>query len=166
MKEKEPSKPPAGAPPPVKEAPRTNPDLRPLARRHLRFGWWALFVFLTVGLVLEGLHGFKVGWYLDVSSSTRRHMWTLAHAHGTLLGLVNVAFGLTVPLLAEWDARLRRLSSAFLIAAGILLPGGFFLGGLVIHAGDPGLGILLVPAGGLLLMAAAFLTARAARWMR
>ncbi|HEY8174006.1 MAG TPA: hypothetical protein VIH21_13040, partial [Dehalococcoidia bacterium] len=59
------------------------------ARRHLRFGWWSLFVFATLGLTLEALHGFKVRAYLDVSNDTRRLMWTLAHAHGTLLGLVH-----------------------------------------------------------------------------
>lgn len=37
-------------------------------RRHLRFGWWSLWCFLTLGLVLEGMHGFKVRWYLDESN--------------------------------------------------------------------------------------------------
>ena len=65
-------------------------------RRHLRFGWWALFVFLLLGATLETLHGFKAGFYLDVSNETRRLMWTLAHAHGALLGIVNVAAGLSL----------------------------------------------------------------------
>ena len=26
------------------------------ARRHLRFGWWSLLVFATLGLLLETLH--------------------------------------------------------------------------------------------------------------
>lgn len=42
------------------------------------------------------LHGFKVGLYLDVDHSARRHMWTLAHTHGTLLALVNIAFALSL----------------------------------------------------------------------
>ena len=63
-----------------------------LVRRHLRFGWWSLATFGLLGLVLETLHGFKVGAYLDVSNETRRLMWTLAHAHGTLLGLVHLGF--------------------------------------------------------------------------
>ena len=29
-----------------------------LTKRHLRFGWWALLLFLTLGLGLEALHGF------------------------------------------------------------------------------------------------------------
>ena len=57
-------------------------------RRHLRVGWWSLLLFATLGLVLESLQGFKVRAYLDVSNETRRLMWTLAHAHGTLVGIV------------------------------------------------------------------------------
>ena len=58
-------------------------------RRHLRFGWWSLLGFLCLGFMLELLHGFKAGFYLDVSNETRRLMWTLAHAHGALLGLAS-----------------------------------------------------------------------------
>ena len=67
-----------------------------LAVRHLAFGWWSLFVFGALGLILETLHGFKVPAYLDVSNESRRLMWTLAHAHGTLLGLIHIAFALTL----------------------------------------------------------------------
>lgn len=128
------------------------------ARRHLRFGWWSLLVFLTLGIALETMHGLKVGWYLDVTNETRRLMWTLAHTHGTLLGLVHLAFSLTAcggPA-AAW----RRWASACLIGASVLLPGGFFLGGIFIYGGDPGLGVLLVPVGGLLLWLAVFRIAR------
>jgi hypothetical protein len=41
-----------------------------------------------------------------------------------------------------------------LLAASVLMPGGFLLGGIWVYAGDPGLGILLVPVGGVLLFAA------------
>ena len=67
-----------------------------LARRHLRLGWWSLLVFLVLGGVLETLHGLKVGWYLDVDNETRRLMWTLAHAHGSLLGLLHLGFAFTM----------------------------------------------------------------------
>src|SRR5882757_6559314 len=67
-----------------------------LIRRHLRFGWWTLLIFLTAGLALEALHGLKIGAYLNVSNETRRLMWTLAHAHGTLLGLVHLGFAATI----------------------------------------------------------------------
>ena len=132
-------------------------------RRHLSFGWWSLLFFLTLGIALEAMHGFKVGWYLNVSNQTRRLLWTLAHAHGTLLALVHVAFGLTVPHLSGWSGPARAWASASLMGASVALPAGFFLGGIVIYAGDPGLGILLVPLGALMLFVAVFLTARGTR---
>ena len=126
----------------------------------MRFGWWSLLVFATLGLVLETLHGFKVRAYLDVSNETRRLMWTLAHAHGTLLSLVHVVFGLTVRSgLGPADRALKPISSA-LIAASVLLPGGFFLGGIAFFSGDPGLGVLFVPLGAALLLWAFFSIAR------
>jgi len=146
--------------------PRFLHDPVTLTKRHLRFGWWMLLVFLTMGLALEALHGFKAGLYLNVSNETRRLMWTLAHAHGTLLGLVNIAFALSVRLLPEWAARERGISSLCLRGATLLIPAGFFLGGIFIHSGDPGLGILLVPVGGLLLLVAVFLVACGANTIR
>ena len=44
----------------------------------------------------------------------------------------------------------------------MLLPGGFFLGGVTFYSGDPGVGVLLVPIGGVLLLFALFSIARAA----
>lgn len=130
-----------------------------LTKRHLRFGWWTLVVFVVLGLILEGLHGLKAGSYLGAKNETRRLMWTLAHAHGTLLGVLNVLFALSVRLLPEWAARERGLASASLRGATILMPAGFFLGGVRVYSGDPGLGIILVPIGALLLILAVFLVA-------
>ena len=76
-------------------------------------------------------------------------LFTLAHAHGTLLALVNIVVGLTVRILDRFA--LRSSVSFALIWAAILLPGGFFLGGIVIYDGDPGLGVWLVPVGAALL---------------
>ncbi|MBI3884491.1 MAG: hypothetical protein HY302_01990 [Opitutae bacterium] len=118
--------------------------------RQLRFGWWALLAYLTLGLALEALQGFKVGWYLDVGHETRRLMFTLAHAHGTLLALVNLAAGLTARTVKGFE--LAASASRSLLWAALLLPAGFFLGGVVIYDGDPGLGIILVPVGALLLL--------------
>src|SRR4029077_19672830 len=117
--------------------------------RNLRFGWWSLLVFLSLGGVLETLHGFKVGWYVDVGNETRRLMFTLAHAHGTLLALINIAAGLTGRKVDRFE--LRPSVSCALIWAAVLLPAGFFLGGIVIYDGDPGLGVWLVPVGAILL---------------
>jgi len=131
--------------------------------RHLRFGWWSLLVFLILGLVLEGLHGFKIGWYLNVANESRRLMWTLAHAHGTLLSLVNIALGLSAGALTAGGRPWPRIVSPSLMAATVLLPGGFLAGGLYIYDGDPGLGILLVPLGAAMLLLAVFGTARSFR---
>ena len=118
--------------------------------RQLRFGWWALLAYLTLGIALETLHGFKIGWYLDVGQEIRRLMFTLAHAHGTLLALVNIAAGLTARTVKGFE--LATPAAWSLRWAALLLPGGFFLGGIVIHDGDPGIGIFLVPVGALLLL--------------
>ena len=132
-----------------------------LARCHLRFGWWALLAYLTLGAALEVMHGFKVGWYLDVMNETRRLMWTLAHAHGTLLALINIAFSLTVQT-GALTPRQFAIADPCLLAAGVLLPAGFFLGGFFNYGSDPGLGILLVPVGAVLLFVGVLLTARGA----
>ena len=129
-------------------------------KRHLRFGWWSILLFLTLGFILELFHGFKVGMYLDVSNSTRRLMWTLAHAHGTLLGMVHVIFGLSLQVLPELDSHRLPLISFSLIGASVLLPGGFLLGGIAFYSGDPGLGIAVVPVGATLLLLAVLLIAR------
>jgi hypothetical protein len=50
-----------------------------------------------------------------------------------------------------------------LVAASILLPVGFFLGGVQFYGGDPGLGVLVVPIGAVLLLAALFLIASGLR---
>jgi hypothetical protein len=137
----------------------TKPEID-YPRRHLRFGWYAFLVFTTMGLGLESLHGFKVRAYLDLSNETRRLMWTLAHAHGTLLSLVNVLFALTLRLFPENGVIHRKAASNCLILATLLLPGGFFLGGFFFYAGDPGLGVLIVPVGAVLLLAAIYMIAQ------
>ena len=126
--------------------------------RNLRFGWWALLVYLTLGVGLEGLHGFKLGWYLDVGNEMRRLMFTLAHAHGTLLALVNIAAGLTARAVPGFV--LAPSAAGALRWANLILPTGFFLGGVWIHDGDPGLGVLLVPVGALLLLYGVWRAAR------
>ena len=126
---------------------------------HLRLGWILLAIFATLGLVLETLHGFKLQTYVGVDSSTRREMWTLAHAHGTLLGVLHLGFAATLTSVN----RSCRTASWLISIASALMPAGFFLGGLVFYDGDPGLGILLVPAGAVCLIIAALLCVRAIR---
>ena len=131
------------------------------SRRHLRFGWWSLLVFLSLGFTLEMLHAFKAGLYLDASNETRRLMWTLAHAHGGLFGVIHILFGLYLRVAPEAAPRRLPAVSIGLIGASLLLPGGFFLGGVTVYGGDPGLGILAVPAGAALLAVAVYGIARA-----
>jgi len=123
-----------------------------LASRHLAFGWWLIVAAVCVGTILEALHALKLGLYLDASNETRRLLWTLGHAHGALLGLVNVVFAVSLPKLPGLSEGERTLASRALIAGAVLLPAGFFLGGLFVYEGDPGLAVLLAPIGALLLL--------------
>lgn len=112
-------------------------------------GWLQVTIFLIFGLVLESFHLVKLPFYLDLH--LRRELWTLAHAHGTLLGAVTILFGLSaqrfLPNLAT------RTNAARLVMAGSwLVPLGFLGGGLGNAEGDPSLMILLVPTGALLLI--------------
>lgn len=133
------------------------------SHRHLRLGWWWLLVSAGLGLILETLHGFKVGAYLNASNDTRRLMWRLAHAHGTLLGAVNILFGLTLRIVGDATFRDLRTISRLLLGASIFLPVGFFLGGVQFYGGDPGLGVLVVPIAAVLLLAALVMIASGLR---
>lgn len=137
---------------PTASNPTALDDGSRLVSRHLRFGWWSLVVFVGLGITLETLHGFKIVWYLGVGAETRRLMWTLAHSHGTLLSVLQIVFALTVPKLSAKTSSSQVRASMCLLGAGLLMPLGFFLGGLFCYSGDPGMGILLVPPGGLLLL--------------
>lgn len=141
-----------GRPPrePSADPPSTSGGNFEIGRRHLRFGWWSLLLFLSLGIGLEAMHGLKIGWYLNAGQETRRLMFTLAHAHGTLLALVNIVFGLTSQGVPSW--RNCAFSSRGLLVGSWLLPLGFFFGGIYIYEGDPGVGVWLVPVGGLLLL--------------
>ena len=131
---------------------------------HLRVGWWSLLLFLTLGLILETLHGFKV-----VAST-----WTSPTARAvscgpspTLTGpsfpILNLVFAVSIRVMPEWEGSSRTLASRCLLGALFLMPLGFFLGGVFIYGGDPGLNVMLVPPGALLLFLAVLLTARASR---
>ena len=130
----------------------TSPEVKALQRRHFSVGWAALLVFVLLGLVLEVLHGFKHPIYLDARNSTRRLMWTLGHAHGTMLALVQIAFAASIGFLREPPMGRLRWVSRGLLAAGLCMPLGFFLGGVQLHGGDPGIGIVFLPVGALALV--------------
>lgn len=132
-----------------------------LRRSHLAWGWVHIALYMAFGLGLEVLHALKVGWYLDVGADARRLMFQLAHAHGTLLGLLHIAFASSLAHL-NWGPKGPDFTARLLKASTVLLPGGFVLGGVWIHGGDPGVGVLPAPLGGLLLVWAGARTARAA----
>ena len=119
-------------------------------RKTLRAGWLLLAISLPFGVTLEALHGFKVQAYL--ASEMRREMWRLAHAHGTLLGILCLVSGLLAEAHIAEAVRPRVL--AMIRWGAVLMPLGFFLGGVLNSEGDPSLGILLVPVGALLLVVA------------
>jgi hypothetical protein len=133
-------------------------ELERYRRRHLRVGWAALLVFAVMGAALEALHAFKLPWYLGVAGESRRLLFTLAHAHGIGLGLVNLLLAATCDKLPHLP---HAAASPSLIAGTLLVPGGFFAGGLFIHGGDPGLGAILIPPGALLVIVSLALILRA-----
>ena len=135
--------------------PRNGQSTAALAAVMIRFGLWSLVAYLALGLLLEALHGFKVAWYLEFE--TRRLLWTLAHAHGVLVSLLAIGFGFMIRRAdpAPW----QRGAAALLLAALVLLPGGFLLGGIYVYGGDPGYGVVLSPIGGASLLAGVLWTA-------
>lgn len=132
-------------------------DTSRLIQRHLRVGYSGLLAFATLGVVLEALHAWKASAYLGVDHEARRLMWTLAHAHGVGLSLLQIAFAVSLSLMA---AERLLLASRLLNAATLLIPLGFFLGGVNTYEADPGFGILLVPLGALALLVALALVVR------
>jgi hypothetical protein len=122
----------------------------PALNRTLRTGYWLLAVSIPFGVTLEALHGFKVRAFL--ASEMRQELFRLAHAHGTLLGILCLVFA----ALAERNVpeATRPSVARFLSWGAILMPLGFFLGGILNSEGDPSLGIALVPVGAVLLVVA------------
>lgn len=135
---------------------RASEPMDPACLACLRVGWVMIAIFLMGGLVLESLHFVKAPFYVD--ARLRRELWTLAHAHGTLLGVINVIFGLTAARYLGDDAR-RARAAALLRFGAPLVPAGFFLGGIGAAEGDPSILVVLVPIGALLCAAAVALVA-------
>jgi hypothetical protein len=131
----------------------------PAIRKTVRMGWLLLAIALPFGVTLEALHGFKVQAYL--ASDMRREMWRLAHAHGTLLGMLCLVSAALAE--AHIPEAIRARVLAMIRWGAVLMPLGFFLGGVLNSEGDPSLGILLVPPGAVLLIAALVRAALAPR---
>jgi hypothetical protein len=118
---------------------------------NLRLGWLGLVLFGALGLMLEALHAFKIGFYVDVGSETRRLLFRLAHAHGVLLALLNVVYAMCARSFPALDEALSRRA---LLAAALLMPLGFLSGGVFLEGADPGPSVALAVAGGLVLLLA------------
>ena len=119
------------------------------ADRLLRQGWASIALWMSVGLLLEGLLGYKVPAYLN--DPQRRELFRLAHTHGTLLGILLVASALVI----ERGAAVPKAAQAALRVGAVLMPVGFLVAGIWHSEGDPGLAIWLVPPGALLVIYAA-----------
>jgi hypothetical protein len=139
--------------------PATSKTGDPAIAKTVRAGWVLLAIALPFGVTLEALHGFKVQAYL--ASDMRREMWRLAHAHGTLLGILCLVCGAIGEAYVAEAIRPRVM--AMIRWGSVLMPLGFFLGGVLNSEGDPSLGIVLVPAGALLLVVALVRVALAPR---
>jgi len=127
-----------------------------LNRSLIAQGWMAVAFWMSVGLLLEGLLGYKIPAYL--SDPQRRELFRLAHAHGTLLGVVLIAAGLCAERVA---VALPKAAHLALRAGSILMPVGFFLSGVWHTESDPGLAIWLVPPGALMVIFGAVVIALA-----
>lgn len=116
----------------------------------IRQGWISLALWIAFGILIEGFSAFRSPAYLD--DAVRREMFRLAHAHGTLLNLVLLGAAICNHLNL---IRLGPMTSLGLRSAVLLLPAGFLFGGLWHFKDEPGLAIVLVPVGAVLLLATA-----------
>ncbi len=108
-------------------------------------GWAGIAFWMALGLVLEGLLGYKSPAYLF--DAQRRELFRLAHSHGVLLNVILVGAAICGSYVS-----LPRAAGVSLRAGSILMPVGFLLAGVWHPEGDPGLGIWIVPAGALLVI--------------
>lgn len=126
------------------------------ASRHLRLSLTVTALFLALGLLLEALLGLRPPWWTD--DPLRRELLRLGHAHGALLGLLNVGLGWALERLstpAAWAPRIRATALVGALTVGL----GFVGGGLWHGPTDPGPLVLMVPAGALLLLSSLLATA-------
>ena len=120
------------------------------SERHLRLSLGLVATFLAMGLWLEAMYGLRARGWID--DSLRREFLRLAHAHGTLLGLLNVGLAWGMARLdtpGVWATRIRQAA----LAGAVLVPLGFAGGGLWHGPTDPGPLVLVVPAGAMMLLA-------------
>jgi hypothetical protein len=129
-----------------------------MVERLLLQGWVSIAIWMSFGLLLEGLLGYKIPAFLG--DGQRRELFRLAHTHGTLLSLVLISAALCVRL---FEIRPPAAAVNALRLGALLMPLGFLLGGIWHPEGDPGVGIWLVPPGALMVIFGTIATALASR---
>ena len=123
---------------------------------HLRGSLVLVAAFLAMGLWLEAMIGLRAAGWVD--DALRRQFLRLGHAHGGLLGLLNLGLAWALERLAtpaSWAGKIRLAALIGAAAVGL----GFVLGGLLHGPTDPGWPVLAVPAGAMLLLSAVVATA-------
>jgi hypothetical protein len=110
-------------------------------------GWFSLALFMTAGLLFEGLIGYRSPAYLN--DPMRRELFRLAHAHGTILSLVLI---IADQYLRSREIQIPRPAILSLRIGAILMPIGFLLGGIWHTETDPNFLVILSPIGGVMLI--------------
>ena len=132
----------------MEENRKEKPEEQPADHSGLvRQGLIGIAVWMSFGLLLEGLIAFRVPAYL--LDQVPRELFRLAHAHGTLLSLVIVAVGLC------WRSGFidpPRIAKLALQIGAVLMPVGFLLGGIGHYETDPSPMVFLAPLGGVLVI--------------
>jgi hypothetical protein len=123
-------------------------EARPASISGLLFqAWLSIAIWMSFGLLLESLIGFRVPAYLN--DPIRRELFRLAHTHGALLNIVLLLAAICI----ERGMVTGSKAAVWALRTGaVLMPVGFLLGGIWHFEGEPGLGVWLVPLGGILVI--------------
>lgn len=121
-------------------------------------GWLGIAFWMSFGLLLEGLLGYKIPEYLN--DVQRRELFQLAHAHGTLLSVVLLVAALCAKSFA---IEIPKPAGLALRIGTLLMPAGFLFAGIWHPEGDPGMAIWIVPFAALMVIFGAISLALACR---
>lgn len=113
----------------------------------LRQGFITLACWMTFGLFLEGLLGYKIPIYLN--DNMRRELFRLAHTHGALLSVILIIVAICLRL--DFFQSNNYLQYSLRIGS-IVMPLGFLLGGVWHYESDPGIAVWLVPVGAVMVI--------------
>ncbi|MBX3293770.1 MAG: hypothetical protein KF881_12860 [Acidobacteria bacterium] len=113
----------------------------------LKQAWVSIAVWMTLGLLLEGLLAFRSPAYLQ--DEVRREMFRLAHSHGGVLNLLLLGTAFYIRI---YSPKFPNIAMLALRIGVILMPVGFLLGGIWHYDSDPGPAVFLAPLGGLMII--------------